>query len=359
MNAESTSTPTPSLDDVRAFWHAHPVGEASLAPGLSDEDYFRTFDELRESEDVEPPKISDAVHRFRQARGKRVLDVGCGNGYVLAQYAQHGAHVYGVDLTERAIDLARRRFHLAGLEGEFTHIDGTRLPFADASFDIVCSMGVLHHIPDPTPLVSELKRVLRPGGELVVMIYNRNSWRYRVLMPFRRRFGPAPYRGSTLQEVLNMNDGRDNPWADVYSQEEARGLLHDFVEHRFLVSKLPARELGLYLPLISGATARLPRSLVRALARRIGWNLYCTARKPVITECQRAVRVDDTQTLSAIAAEPGMCFKNSEARTTARAATGNNSRSSLRGLRVKKPSAEIIVGPTAAVNVSRSSSSVQ
>jgi SAM-dependent methyltransferase len=280
VNTESTSAPTPSLDDVRAFWNAHPVAEASLGPGLSDEEYFRAFDELRESEDVEPRDISYAVHRFDEARGKRVLDVGCGNGYVLAQYALHGANVVGVDLTERAIDLSRRRFRLLGLDGEFAQIDGMRLPYPDASFDVVCSMGVLHHIPDPRPLVSELERVLRPGGELVVMLYNRSSFRYRVLMPFRRRFGPTPYRGRTLREVLNMNDGRDNPWADVYSRAEAQDLLRNFVDHRFRVSKLPARELGLYLPLLSGATARLPRRLVRALGRRIGWNLYCTARKP-------------------------------------------------------------------------------
>src|SRR5205823_10820777 len=120
-------------------------------------------DNLRESPDVEPYEFSNLVHDYEGSAGKVVLDYGCGNGYVLAQYARHGAEVYGVDLTDRAIELAQMRFALLGLDGTFAANDGTTIPFDDGSFDIACSMGVLHHIPDPAPVVSELYRVLKPG----------------------------------------------------------------------------------------------------------------------------------------------------------------------------------------------------
>lgn len=271
----------PTLDDIRFFWEANPVGQSDIPAAGTPYDHFRAFDNLRESADVEPYAIACAVHGFADAAGKRVLDLGCGNGYVLSHYARHGAAVDGVDLTDAAVRLARERFALLGLEGTFARIDGATLPFPDETFDLACSMGVLHHVPDPSPLVAELHRVLRPGGQLIVMLYHRGSFRYRVLLPFRRRFGPAPYRGRSLKQVLNMNDGPDNPWAAVYSPDEVRVLLSAFEDHRFRVGKLPARELGLYLPVLGGLCERLlPRRAIGALAARIGWNLYCTARKP-------------------------------------------------------------------------------
>jgi SAM-dependent methyltransferase len=274
----------PTIEDIRDFWERNPVAAAGLGEHGSVAEFLEAFDELRESEDVEPFPVTERIHRFSAARGKRVLDVGCGNGYVLSHYARHGADVAGADVTARAIELTRERFRLLGLEADLRQVDGFELPFEDASFDVVCSMGVLHHVPDPTPLVREIERVLKPGGELLVMLYHRGSLRYRVLMPFRRRFGPEGFRGRSRQEVLNMNDGADNPWAAVYSPEEVRTLLGAFEGHRFFVWKLPARELGLYLRIVSGVTARLPKPIVDALARRIGWNLYCVAYKPGPTD---------------------------------------------------------------------------
>src|SRR5690242_4654821 len=155
---------TPSLEQIREFWQAHPVADSQVGARQTLYDYFRAFDNLRESADVEPYAFSNLVHDYEGSAGKAVLDYGCGNGYVLAQYARHGASVYGVDVTDAAVELTRTRFALLGLEGTFVRNDGTEIPFADRFFDIACSMGVLHHIPDPRPVVGELYRVLKPGG---------------------------------------------------------------------------------------------------------------------------------------------------------------------------------------------------
>jgi SAM-dependent methyltransferase len=271
----------PTLEEIRAFWEAHPVAASGIGPRATRYDFFRAFDNLREGEDVEPYAFSNAVHDYEGSSGKVVLDYGCGNGYVLGHYARNGATVHGVDLTEAAIRLARERFDLLGLEGSFVRTDGIELPFEDGMFDIACSMGVLHHVEDPTPIVAELFRVLKPGGKLVVMVYHRDSFRYHVTFRWRQRFGPAEFKGRPLQEVVNMNDGPDNPWAAVYSQAELRQLLAGFVDHRFLVSKLGIAELALWHSFTTRAFQRLvPGSAVRALARRVGWNLYCVAFKP-------------------------------------------------------------------------------
>ena len=137
-----------SLDDVRAFWERSPLGSADIDAVPGTPEFFTRFDAIREAEDCEPLWLQERIYQLSQAPGKRVLDIGCGNGDVLSRFAAAGAEVEGVDITDRAIELSKRRFHEAHLCGGFTRIDGRRLPFGDGSFDVVTSMGVLHHVPD-------------------------------------------------------------------------------------------------------------------------------------------------------------------------------------------------------------------
>jgi SAM-dependent methyltransferase len=268
-----------SLEETRDFWERHPVA-ANPDAFPTPYDYFRTVDNLREAADSEPYPYSNFIHEYESASGKSVLDYGCGHGYVLAHYARNGADVSGLDVTQRAVELSRARFDLLGLTGLFVRNEGSEVPFETNSFDIVCSMGVLHHIPDPQPVVAELARVLKPGGQLIVMVYNRNSFRYRVTFAARTRFGPAPYRGRSRDEQVNMNDGVDNPLGRVYSKPELATLLAAFKGHSFHVNKLGAAELALWRPRLQRATRLAPAGVVAALAQRGGWNLYCKAHKP-------------------------------------------------------------------------------
>jgi SAM-dependent methyltransferase len=264
---------------VRAFWEEHPVASAAIAAPVASPEYFAAFDGLREADECEPYAFSNRIHGYDRAAGKRVLDIGCGNGYVLWHYARHGAHVHGVDITETALALSRRRFELGGLKAEFRLTDGNTLPYPDKHFDIVCSMGVLHHIEDPRPMLAEARRVLRPGGRLILMLYHRNSWKYRVVLPLRLVFDPH-YRGKTLQQALNMNDGDACPLAKVYSRGEVRALLGGFRDLTFTVNQLSWRQLLLVPALARALRPRLPPLSGTRLAGTLGWNLYVEAVKP-------------------------------------------------------------------------------
>ena len=79
-----------TLERVRAFWDAKPIGDRLISSRLTSYDYFREFDNLREDPTVEPYELSNRIHGYEAARGLRVLDYGCGNGYVLGHYARHG-----------------------------------------------------------------------------------------------------------------------------------------------------------------------------------------------------------------------------------------------------------------------------
>jgi SAM-dependent methyltransferase len=264
---------------VKAFWERHPVAAAAIDARPGTAAFFAAFDRLREADDCEPYDFSNSIHGYDRARGKRVLDVGCGNGYMLWRYAQHGAEVHGIDLTETALDLSRRRFALAGMKGEFRATDGEVIPYGDAFFDIACAMGVLHHVEDPGPMLKEMARVLRPGGEIILMLYHRHSWKYRVLLPLRRRFD-RHYRGKSVQQALNMNDGDECPLAKVYSRREVAVLLAGFDDVRITVNQLSWKQLLLLPPLARLVAPVLPPCSESVFARRLGWNLYARAVKP-------------------------------------------------------------------------------
>jgi ubiquinone/menaquinone biosynthesis C-methylase UbiE len=108
---------------------------------------------------------------FEKYAGKRVLDLGCGSGVDVAEFARYGADVIGVDWTEIATRLASRYVDTA-------RADATFLPFKDESFDLVYSFGVLHHIADMDSAMVEIRRVLKKGGEVFAMLYNRDSLLY-------------------------------------------------------------------------------------------------------------------------------------------------------------------------------------
>lgn len=265
--------------EVKAFWEDNPVAAEGIAAEPGTPAFFQAFDALREADDCEPFAFSDYIHGYSTSAGLRVLDVGCGNGYVLKQYARFGASVAGVDLTQTAVDLCKARFEQAGLAGDFRVTDGERLPFDDASFDIACSMGVLHHIEDPRPMIAEMHRVLKPGGRIILMLYYRGSWKYHVVLRLKRLIDPR-YRGKSQAEALNMNDGPNCPLALVYSREEARRVLDRFTDHRFELNQLSWRQFLLVPGLDRILRPILPAANRNILARTMGWNLYITATKP-------------------------------------------------------------------------------
>jgi SAM-dependent methyltransferase len=286
---------------VRAFWQEHPCGTkfADAEPGSPR--FYELVEEHRYTKEWHIPAAAD----FSSAAGLKVLEIGCGLGTDGAQFAKAGADYTGVDLTEAAVELARKRFEISGLPGKFQTADAENLEFADESFDLVYSHGVLHHTPDTARAVREIHRVLRPGGRAVVMLYHRDSYNFRVNISVLRRAGARLLKsesgirlvnritGEPLEslreharllqngeenylkpdEFLSQNtDGVGNPLARVYSTMEARELFKDFSDVELRIYFLNKR----WLPVIGSL---LPRSLETTLASRWGWHLWIYATK--------------------------------------------------------------------------------
>ena len=110
--------------------------------------------------------------------GKQVLEIGCGAGPASCLFAENGAHVRAIDLTETGVEMTRR--HTTDLDVKVERMDAEQMSFADASFDHVFSWGVLHHTSNPERAFAEVVRVLRPGGTALIMVYNRASALYWI-----------------------------------------------------------------------------------------------------------------------------------------------------------------------------------
>ncbi len=116
------------------------------------------------------------VAEFRKHQGDKVLEIGCGTGTDLLQFAKHGALATGIDLTTKHVELARSR---VGDRAVVHEADARHLPFENESFDYIYSHGVLHHCDEPDAVVREMFRVLRPGGRINIHVYA--LWSYFTL----------------------------------------------------------------------------------------------------------------------------------------------------------------------------------
>ena len=300
-SSQTVDTDSELKERVRAFWQAHPCGTKFSDAEIGTREFFARIEAHRYAKEWHIPEAAD----FAGARGLRVLEIGCGLGTDGVRFAKAGADYTGVDLTDAAIELARKRFELSGLRGELRVSDAENLDFADESFDLVYSHGVLHHTPDIARAVSEIHRVLKPGGRAIVMLYHRDSYNYRVGICILRRAGARLLKSeSGLKLVHRMTgepidslreharivkastngylssdeflsqstDGAGNPLARVYSRREGRELFKDFREVKLRAYFLNKR----FIPLIGNL---LPRSLESALASRWGWHLWIYATK--------------------------------------------------------------------------------
>jgi SAM-dependent methyltransferase len=250
-----------TIEEVRGYWNrqvhdqkitSHPVGSPAFFDDL-DQYHFEKLHYLLRLVD------------FDGYRGRTVLEVGCGAGVDLARFARGGADVTGVDLSAAAIELARTNFAQRGLAGRFEVADAERLPFPDNVFDLIYAHGVVQYTPDPQRLVDECRRVLAPGGEAIVQVYNRWSWL------------------NALSKVMSVSlEHADAPVLRTFSVGEFRRLLRGFREVRIIPERFPVRSrlhAGWKGAIYNGAFVGAFNVLPRALVGRFGWHLMAFCKK--------------------------------------------------------------------------------
>jgi 2-polyprenyl-3-methyl-5-hydroxy-6-metoxy-1,4-benzoquinol methylase len=258
---DQTSPEGRAIAAIRDYWNehihdlevaTHPVG----SPG-----FFAELDEYRFDKLRYLPKAVD----FAGYRGKTILEVGCGAGIDLMRFARGGALVSGIDLAETSIKLATQYFEQEGLEANLEVMNGEAMTFRADTFDVVYAHGVLQYTNNAAKMIDEIHRVLKPGGEAIIMVYNKYSWL------------------NALSKLMNVElEHEDAPTLRKYSIAEFRRLLTPFADVQIIPERFPVESRlhgglkgALYNHLFVEAFSALPRRLVRPL----GWHLLAFAEK--------------------------------------------------------------------------------
>ena len=159
--------------EVKAFWNRQSCDTQHAHSDKFTLEYFEQIEQWRYADQA----FIHSFAQFTRYRGKRVLEVGFGAGTDFIQWLRAGALATGVDLTEEALAHVTLRIQLYNLPPpeSLKVADAENLPFAPNTFDLGYSWGVLHHTPNTEKAIAELVRVVRPGGEIKIMLYNRHS----------------------------------------------------------------------------------------------------------------------------------------------------------------------------------------
>lgn len=261
-------------EQVKAFWQSNPCGDMQVG-GLNSfnkeyQQFFEAYDAFRYGEYPELLRLLDAMN----FSGKTILEIGPGEGADSEQIILRGGKWSGVDLTEESVERVRARLKLHDLPyGELKQGTVLKLPFPDKSFDKVYSCGVLHHVPEIQQAQKEINRVLKPNGELIVMLYAKVSLNYlfsifvlrRLVMAVLYLTGVKGKPGSKIAQHLENarkdglfnylrmkhfihrnTDGPLNPYTKVYTFREVKHDFPDFVVMKAYKSFMHAPPLPIH-----------------------------------------------------------------------------------------------------------------
>lgn len=249
------------LLSVAKYWDEHIHDLAITTHPVGSLGFFQQLDDYRYDKLNYLPRLVD----FSSYRGKSLLEVGCGAGIDLVRFARAGAVVTGIDLSATAIDLARKNIEQNGLGADLRVMNGEAMQFHDNSFDVVYAHGALQYTADAPKMIAEIHRVLKPGGEAIVMVYNRNSW-----LNLMRKVTKVPL------------EHEDAPVLKKYSIVELKNFLKPFKNYRIIPERFPVKtklhsgwKARLFNDVFVGTFNLMPKALVRPL----GWHLMAFATK--------------------------------------------------------------------------------
>jgi len=273
------------LKKVREFWDKNPLwtGESNHEPrsilffeehrSVYIADCFAGNFDLRF---LPPPRAG--------GQKMRILDLGCGIGFWVTEFAMRGFNnLVAADLTQNALEITAKRLDSYHVNAELSQQNAEELNYLAGSFDHINCQGVIHHTPNTVQAISEMARVLRPGGTASISVYYRNpilrAWPFICWLglPLAKIGGGLKGRGresifleKNVDQIVRLYDGSDNPIGKSYTRKQFIDMLspHFIVQETYL-HFFPARTLPF----------KIPSRLHRWLDRNLGFMIYATVVK--------------------------------------------------------------------------------
>lgn len=249
------------LEEIRRYWNEH-IHDLEIAKHpVGTKGFFDDLDEYRFDKLHYLPRIVN----FDAYRGKRLLEVGCGVGIDLVKFAKGGAVVTGIDLAEKSIELAKKNFELNGVEGDLRIMNGENLEFDDNSFDVVYAHGVIQYTADSQAMIDEIYRVVKPGGEAIMMVYNKYSWL------------------NFLSKLMKVElEHEDAPVLRKFSISEFKSMLSKFSKVEIIPERFPVKTRlhhGTKAMLYNSVFVEFFNAIPRPITRPLGWHIMAKGIK--------------------------------------------------------------------------------
>jgi ubiquinone/menaquinone biosynthesis C-methylase UbiE len=266
--------------EAQKQWNARACGEL---PG--DKQSLAYFEAVARDRYIQQPWMHN-YFRFQRFSGRDVLEIGIGQGTDMMQFAKSGARCHGVDITENHLKLTARNATVRGYDVDLQEIDATTLPFPDESIDCVYSFGVLHHIPEIEKVISEIRRVLKPNGRVMIALYNQNSafyWFKCLLMNgLCRGWLFTKGHDGLLATIETGADGVNiKPYVKLYTKKSVRELMEAFDMEDVSVHQL---YLSHFMPSAVAKRLGFLENLIKPFESRLGWYVAYQGVKPSVVD---------------------------------------------------------------------------
>ena len=220
--------------------------------------------------------INHYMHKFypfENCVGNNILEIGCGGGIDSLEYLRNGGNVWATDLTDEAVEFTKGRIKRNDFKNiKVEKVSVKDIPYEDNFFDIVHVFGILHHITDVDVGVKEILRVLKPGGSVYAMFYNKNSLLYYHSIMYLRGVVDGEFeRGLTEEDLVSKYSEAETgcPYTKIYTEDSVEKLFYD--------NGFGKVETQIDSPHIDTLEER--KVEIKNLPRNLGWHISTKATK--------------------------------------------------------------------------------
>jgi len=253
------------MDKIINYWNNQPCNIKHSSCEIGTKEYFDEVEKRKYFVESHIPEFAE----FENWRGKKVLEIGCGIGTDAVNFSRNGAIYTGIELSDKSLEITKKRFEIFGLEGNFYNMDAQNLDELSklgSDFDLIYSFGVIHHSPNPQKIIDNCLLLLKPDGIFKIMVYAENSWK-KIM----------------IDGGLDQYEAQSScPVAFTYTKEQVYEMLKNFKnisirqEHIF---PYKISEYKKYEYKKEDWFESMPKEMFYLLEKKLGWHLCITCQK--------------------------------------------------------------------------------